>query len=365
VGEQVIRVAFDPSSTRGAKTGIGVYTESLIGALRQFAPQVEIALLEDNATVNQRTDQRMRREQFALPGLAERCKADLIHLTGFASPMRSKVPVVLTVMDLIGALFPQSFPPASRFYWSRYLPFTLLGARHIITLSDHSKQDIIRLTRVAPQKVTVIPAAIDSRFQLIENTKILDAARFRLRLPESYFLFVSTIEPRKGIDTLLRAYERVAPHVREHLVIVGKRGWYYNTLYTQARGIGLDRIHFVDYVSDQELPFVYNLATAFVFPSRYEGFGFTPLEAMACGVPVIASNSSSIPEVVADAGLLIPPNDVMGFAHAMISFASNPQQRELFREFGLQRAEAFSWQRAATATAATYARLVPTPQPKV
>lgn len=359
----MIRVAFDTSSTRGRKTGIGVYTASLLNALNEYCPEIKTIPLDDNANVEQRSDYRILREQRVLPKLAEATRADLLHLTGFASPLRSRVPVVLTVMDLIGMLFAKSFPPAARFYWSRYLPFTLRATRHIITLSESTRRDVVRLLNIAPNRISVIPAGIDARFRPIEDPTAFTLARLRLQLPERYFLFVSTLEPRKGVDTLLRAYEHIADRVPEHLVIVGKRGWYYKTLFAQARAIGLDRVHFVDYVSDQDLPLVYNLASAFVFPSRYEGFGFTPLEAMACGVPVIASNASSLPEVIGGAGLLIPPNDVTGFAHAMSALSANVAGRNDLRALGLERASFFTWQRAARATAACYASLMPPIEP--
>lgn len=354
-----LRVAFDTSSIRGRKTGIGIYTEQLLHALRAYAPQIETVELNDGAEVDQRTDKRIWREQFVLPRLAIKANVDLVHLTGFAAPLRSQVPVVLTVMDLIGILFSRHFPPASRFYWSRYLAFTLNSAKHLITLSEHTKRDILRLTRIPPQRITVIPPGLDARFYPITDSRALDETRARLKLPPRFFLFVSTLEPRKGVDTLLNAYARIAPYVDEHLVIVGKRGWYYQSLLAQARAIGAERIHFADYVSAQELPRLYALAAAFVFPSRYEGFGYTPLEAMACGTPVISSNAASLPEVIADAGILVAPNDVNGFAHAMQTLAKQSTLRAALRERGLQRAQKFTWERAASMTAELYLQVAP------
>ena len=343
-----MRVAFDASATRGRKTGIGVYTDGLMNALREFAPQVEIVELQDNARVEQRTDQRILREQFLLPRLAQEQNADVLHLTGFAAPLRSRVHVVLTVMDLIGVLYSQNFPLASRFYWSRYLPYTLRAAKQIVTLSENTKRDVMRLTHISAERINVVPPGIDARFQRIYDSTILQETAARLNLPTRYFLFVSTLEPRKGIDTLLKAFSLIVPHVPEHLVIVGKRGWYFETLFAQVNKSGLqEHIHFADYVSDQDLPAMYNLATAFVFPSRYEGFGLTPLEAMACGTPVISSNAASLPEIIGDAGISLEPNDVTGFAKAMRDFAANEAQRAEYSARGIQRAKLFSWKRAA------------------
>lgn len=358
-----MRVAFDASSMRGRKTGIGVYTTQLLNALEQYAPEIERVMLDDNAAADQRTGARIFREQFTLPRRAEKANVQLCHLTGFAAPLRSRVPVVLTVMDLIGVLFARNFPLASRLYWSRYLPFTFRAARHILTLSENTKRDVVRLARIAPARITVIPPGIEARFRVITDTQILEATRARLNLPQRFFLFVSTLEPRKGVDTLLHAYARIAPHVNEHLVIVGKRGWYYRTLFAQARAIGFERVHFADYLSDEDLPSVYNLATAFVFPSRYEGFGLTPLEAMACGAPVISSNTSALPEVVGDAGILLAPNDVTSFAHAMTTLAGDSTLQAELRGRGVERAKLFSWERSAREIAECYARLVTPPAP--
>ncbi len=361
-----MRVAFDSSSMRGRKTGIGAYTEQLRRALNTYAPQIETLLLDDGMGVAQRTDLRMWREQFTLPRLAQQANADLLHLTGFAAPLRSRVPVILTVMDLIGVLFSKNFPPASRFYWSRYLPFTLRAARHIVTLSENTKRDVMRLTRVPAEHITVIPPGIDARFQRIQAAPELQETRARLQLPERFFLFVSTLEPRKGIDTLLNAYAKIAAQVDEHLIIVGKRGWYYETLFAQVRALNLEtRAHFLDYVADDDLPCVYTLATAFVFPSRYEGFGLTPLEAMACGAPVICSNAASLPKVVDKAGILLAPNDMEGFARAMRELAANEPRRNDLGAKGLARAKTFSWQKSALELAELYFHLAPNQESKI
>lgn len=351
-----MRVAFDMSATRGRKTGIGVYTDAVVNALRASTAPPEIVFLDDGAGVDQRTDQRILREQLTLPNLAAAAQADVLHLTGFAAPLRSRVPIVLTVMDLIGVLFAKNFPLASRFYWSRYLPYTLRATSHIVTLSQHTKRDIVRLTRIPPQHISVVPPGLDARFQVLPDEQDAESVRTRLQLPEKYFLFVSTLEPRKGVDTLLNAFALTANQIPEHLVIVGKRGWYYQSLFSQVNRLGLNaRVHFADYVADADLPALYFLATAFVFPSRYEGFGLTALEAMACGAPVIASNTSSLPEVVDKAGILLAPNDAHGFAQAMLALATSPAERMRLRVLGLERTQLFSWDNAAQQLLQIYA----------
>ncbi len=349
---------------RGHKTGIGVYTESLVCAMRELAgaahPEdwasgIELVELSDAATADQRTDRRIVREQLVIPRLAAHARADVLHLTGFASPWRAPCPVVLTVQDLIGVLFAKNFPPASRFYWSRYLPFTLHFAARLIVPSEHTKKDVIRLANIPSRRIHVIPHGRNPAFHPIEDAQALAELRVKLGLPAQFVLFVSTLEPRKGVDTLIAAFARVADQIPDDLIIVGMRGWYWDKFSTQAQSTGFaPRIHFIDYIPPDELPLIYNLARAFVFPSRYEGFGLTPLEAMACGVPVICSNAASLPEVVGDAGILIAPDDVEGLAQAMVQVGRDAQLRAELRERGLKQARKFSWERAARETAGVY-----------
>ncbi len=356
-----MRVAFDLSSTRGEKTGIGIYTDNLVRALRELPQRDEIKIVElaDHAPANQRTDRRILREQFAIPRLIARAGVHLVHLTGFAAPRRAPRPVVLTVHDLIGVLFSKNFPPAARFYWSRYLPFTLRYPRRLIAESEHTKKDVVCLANVPADRVRVIPNGRDEMFQPIYDRNALERARARLGLPSTFLLFVSTLEPRKGVDTLIEAFARIAGAVPDELVIVGKRGWFWEKLIAQVQRAGLERrVRFLDYVPQEQLPVVYNLARAFVFPSRYEGFGFPPLEAMACGTPVICSNASSLPEVVGDAAILIPPHDGEGFARAMLQIVGNECLRAELRERGLRRAQVFSWERAARETLQVYREVV-------
>jgi glycosyltransferase involved in cell wall biosynthesis len=350
-----VRVAFDTSSARGSKTGIGNYTENLICALRRFTPEIQSVELADGAGADQRTPSRILREQLALPRLAARAHADILHLTGFAAPWHAPCPVVLNAHDLAGMLFASNFPPVSRYYWSRYLPFTLRFATRLIVLSESTKKDVTNLCKVAASRIHVIPPGLDERFRPVQEARVLEEGRNRLKLPPEFILFVSTVEPRKGIDTLIEAFARIVGRIPDDLVIAGRRGWYWEKLFAMVNKAGLEhRVRFLDYVSSEDLPLLYNLARAFVFPSRYEGFGLTPLEAMACGTPVICSNASSLPEVVGSAGVLIPPGDIEGFARAIVQVTGHEEIRVALRAKGLRQAHAFSWERAAMETVQVY-----------
>lgn len=349
-----MRVAFDTSSTRGLKTGIGIYTENLIEALKKYAPEIEIVELERADHADQRTPSRILREQIVIPRLAAQARAGILHLTGFAAPWRTSCPVVLNAHDLVGVLFSQNFPPVARIYWSRYLPFTLRFARRLIVLSNSTKSDVERLTKVPAARIHVIPPGRDERFYPIRDGVALKEAGERLGLGR-YILFVSTLEPRKGVDTLIAAFARIANQIPEDLLIVGRRGWNWETFFRQVTLSGVEnRVRFMEYVPQKDLMIMYNLARVFVYPSRYEGFGLTPLEAMASGAPVISSNSSSLPEVVGDAGFLVPPDDVEGFARAIVQVTQDEEVRSKMRERGLRQADKFSWERTARATVDVY-----------
>ncbi len=350
-----MRIAIDTQSTLGRKTGIGLYTANLLRALHRVAPEHEYVELSWGRTEELRTDQRLRWEQWELPRRARAARARLLHLTGFGAPCWRPCPTVLTVHDLIGYLFPANLPPVARFYWARWLPFSIRFAGRIIADSEHTRRDLERLLGVPRERITVIPLAADERFRPISDPVRRADVRDRYDLPASFILYVGTLEPRKGLDTLVNAYASLAAEFPHALVIAGKKGWYTLPLFRQIEALGLRyRVRFTDYVDDADLPVLYSLADLFVFPSRYEGFGLPPLEAMACGVPVISSNAASLPEVIGDAGVLVPPDNVGALAAAMRQVLVDETLRANLRARGLARAGRFSWDETARQTAKVY-----------
>ena len=353
-----MRIGIDTQSTLGRKTGIGLYTANLLRALRRVAPQHEYVELAWGRTKELRTDQRLWWEQVELPRRARAAKVDLLHLTGFGAPRWRLCPTLLTVHDLIGVLFPTNLPPISRFYWSRWLPRTIRWADQVIADSEHTRRDLIRLLGIPAERIEVVYLGVDEAFCPLEDSAALEAVRQKYGLPPAIILYVGTIEPRKGLDTLIAAYAALATEMPHHLVIAGKRGWYTEPLFRQVEALGLgQRVHFTDYVADEDLLGLYNLANLFVYPSRYEGFGLPPLEAMACGVPVVCSNAASLPEVVGDAALLVPPDDVKALAAAMRRALNNEALRAEMRAKGLERARGFTWEETARRTAEIYERM--------
>jgi glycosyltransferase involved in cell wall biosynthesis len=350
-----MRIGIDIQSTLGRKTGIGLYTANLLRALRQVAPQHEYVELSWGRTEELRIDQRLRWQQFELPRRAQAVGVDLLHVTGFDAPLWKPCPVVLTVHDLIGLLFPTSLPPVSRFYWSRWLPRAIHWADRIITDSEHTQRDLNRLLGIPAECVEVIYLGVNEAFQSLQDQAALETIRQRYSLPMGIILYVGTLEPRKGLDTLIAAYGTLAADAPHDVVIAGKRGWYTEPLFQQVEALGLgQRVHFTDYIPDEDLPALYNLAHLFVYPSRYEGFGLPVLEAMACGVPVVCTNAASVPEIVGDAALLVPPDDVEALAAAMRRVLDDRVLEAELVARGLERARSFTWEETARRTVQIY-----------
>lgn len=353
-----MRIGIDIQSTLGHKTGIGQYTAKLLAALRRVAPEYEYLELNWGRDVVMRTDRRLRWQQFELPRRAQAAKADLLHVPGFDAPLWKPCTVVLTVHDLIGLLFPANLPPISRFYWAWWLPRTIHWADWIIADSEHTRRDLIRLLGIPAERIEVIYLGVDEAFQPLETQARLEAVRHKYSLPLNIILYVGTLEPRKGLETLIAAYGALAADIPHDLVIAGKKGWYTAPLFLQVEDLGLDpRVHFTDYVADEDLPSLYNLAELFVYPSRYEGFGLPPLEAMACGTPVVCSNAASLPEIIGDAALSVPPDDAEALAAAIRRVLADKALRAKMRASGLERARSFTWEKTARRTAEIYERV--------
>ena len=343
-----MKVALDVQSTLGRKTGIGHYTAQLAAALRRAAPPIDLIEISMGKDVGMRTDRRLRWQQVTLPHLARSARADLLHVPGFDAPLGKPCPVVLTIHDLIGKLFPQNLPPVSRWYWSRWLPRSARWADRIVADSLHTKRDIVTLLGIPEERIAVIYPAADERFQPVTDPNILGEVRQKYRLPSSFILYLGTLEPRKGLGTLISAYRALAEQVNHSLVIAGNKGWQMEPLFRLVEDYGLaERVYFTGYVEDGDLPGLLSLAETLVYPSTYEGFGLPPLEAMACGTPVVCSNAASLPEVVGEAGLLVPPGEAEALFQALARVITDESLHAGLRRLGFEQARRFSWDHSA------------------
>lgn len=303
-------------------------------------------------TINPRV--RIPWEQLLAPLLLRRSGADLFHGVHSVVPVSCPVPSVVTVHDLAFIRFPQTFRAYNRIYLDVATRLSVRRAARILVVSEHTRREVIGLLGVAPERVVVTPNAVREHFRP-PDPAVLETFRARKGLPEHFVLYVGTLEPRKNLTTLLEAYAEVAQRQAAPLLVGGGKGWLYDAVFQRLEALGLrERVRFVGYLDEEELPLWYAAATVFVFPSIYEGFGMPPLEAMACGTPVVASNTSSLPEVVGDAGLTVSPYDPAALAEAISRLLADADLRQELRERGLQQARAYSWRVTAERTLAAY-----------
>lgn len=300
-------------------------------------------------------------EQVVQPWALGRDRVDLVHAPVYVGPLATRRPVVVTIHDLSVFRYPELFPRGNRLYLQK---FTRLSARRAVRLiadSQSTRRDILEILGISRSHVDVIYPGVGDEMRPIEDPEQLASFRARHGLPERYILCVATLEPRKNLLVLLEAMARLVaqtdlPH---RLVLAGGKGWFYETLDARVQALGLqERVLFPGFVPDDELPLWYSAAELFVYPSLFEGFGLPPLEAMACGAPVIVSNQSSLPEVVGESGVQLPPDDPEAWARAMAELLDSPTKRAALREAGLQRAQSLSWRSTAAATAQLYRQVL-------
>jgi len=300
-------------------------------------------------------------EQLLQPPTLLRDGADLIHGMAYALPLLCPTASVVTVHDLSFLRFPRAFKRGNRIYLSVATRLAVARADAVIAVSRHTARDLERLLGVPPERIHVVPNGVDGRFRPLSRREV-ERFRHRRGLPERFILYVGTIEPRKNLETLVRAYAellRQDPRAAIPLIIAGGRGWYYEGVFALVERLRLETvIRFPGFIDHRELPLWYNAATLFVFPSLYEGFGLPVLEAMACGTPVVASNASSLPEVVGEAGLLVEPCDVEGLAESMRRVLMDTGLREELCARGRARASEYSWHATAMQTTAVYDRVL-------
>lgn len=364
-----MRILIDASTIEQSMSGIGWYAYSLIKELMALNEvQLGLSVILNSGT-HSNIDKmpidlkrvayvnRFRRLLPVEPSCLRAFDADLYHETNYV-PLPYKGKAIVTICDMSYRLHPHHHP------WHRPLYLRLFQNRmtradRIITISHNSKQEIMDILKIPEERISVTYLGAAERFRPVEvqeeKQKVL---RARYGLPEQYILYVGTIEPRKNLERLVKAFYQFHnenPVSNIKLVLAGGLGWKYEGIFEQIKRLHLaDRIICTGYVDEQDLPNLYNLALLFVYPSIYEGFGLPPLEAMSCGVPVISSNTSSIPEVVGDAGILVDPYSVNDLAKAMTMVVESSTLRETMASQGLQQASRFSWHQCALDTLKAY-----------
>jgi glycosyltransferase involved in cell wall biosynthesis len=300
-------------------------------------------------------------EQGILPLELKRVQADVVHGLVNVLPLTTRRPGVVTVHDLSFLRLPELFPPYKRVYLTALCRASVTRARQVIAVSRQTADDLALAWGVDGGRVLVAPNGVSARFS--PGTPAQSAAfRQAHALPERYWLYLGTLEPRKNLSLLLSAFarwrEQASPADQKvHLVLAGGKGWYYDTIFAQVAALGLaEVVHFPGFVPDGELPAWYRAAELFLYPSHYEGFGLPVVEAMACGTPVICSDAPGVREVAGDAAILVPPDDVDAWVAALAMAATQPALCAELRRAGLVRARQFTWETAAAVTIEAYER---------
>ncbi len=357
------------------QAGVSRYVEHLLRALPAVDPDDEFVVFAGPAARHpeheryfpaalrwattrlptERPPVRIAWEQAVGPRALRRARIDVAHAPVNVGPIFSPAPSVVTVHDLSFLHYPEQYPGMKQRYLNLLTRLSVERADRVIAVSESTRQDVLRFYRVASERVATVPNGLDPSFRRIEDRETLAAFRARHGLPTCFILFVGTLQPRKNLVGLLRAYARLLPRLDVPLVVVGAKGWLYEGVFQEARALGVsERVVFAGYAPPEDLPLWYAAASVFVYPSLYEGFGLPVIEAMACGTPVVTSNTSSLPEVAGEAALLVDPTDPDALAEAIERALTDEALRWELKERGYERARRFNWERTARETVAVY-----------
>ena len=379
--ENRITVGINATALLSTRTGIGQYVYNLckeLGDLENVDPRFFYghnwtdALRQDPAPTIAAVKASLRKyiphahaisrilTQARFTGGLMRRPVDLYHDPNYIA-YRFRGPTVITVHDLSWIRHPQTHPKERLDTMTRYFPRSLAQAVAIVTDCEFVKHELIDVFGVDPSRVYPVLLGVSPAFRPHAAAECRDVLAEHELAYGRYFLSVGTLEPRKNIPTLIDAFCALpaSTQARCPLVLVGIRGWLTSRIEEKLKPlISKGLIRLLGYVPDEQMPMLYSGAAAFVFPSLYEGFGLPPLEAMACGVPVIVSNSSSLPEVVGDAGISIEPLDVDAIADAMRRVLEDERLADDLSRRGTARAIDFTWRRTAEQTAAVYSNVL-------
>jgi glycosyltransferase involved in cell wall biosynthesis len=368
-----MRIAFDGTTLTPGRTGVGYYTEHLLQHLaREVVHTGDELIVVSNKPIDtqaplpphvrvhdgHRFPIRIGWMQLRAASALAALQPDVAHFTNGMIPIGSPVATVVTVHDMSLRLYPNCHPVRRLLLNRPLMHHAIRQATSIVTVSNSARRDLLRLHGVAADRVSVVHEAASSFFRPISDGPMLEDVRARYSLPRQFLLYVGTIEPRKNLTRLMTAFaearKRGIPH---HLVCAGPYGWSSRDLAGRIERLGIrDAVHFTGYVPFEHLPAIYNLAEFFAFPSLYEGFGLPVVEAMACGVPVLTSSTSSLGEIAGDAAETIDPTSTDAMTEGIVRLATDATLRRDRSERGLARARSFSWTQTARDMLAVYHR---------
>ena len=393
-----MNIAIDGRTIAGNKTGVGSYTERLVRALLQCDSRNHyyLFLTEPNDHIEGPNVTKINIvgygppilnrywENVLLPKEIQRYNIDIFFGPAYVLPyfvrfgtMLANIPIpmtlhfffnshrkvkyVVTIHDVISRIYPEYFTLKMRIWQRFFLWNAQKSADWVIADSQSTKNDILRFYPSYRDRVTVIYPELDDSFRIITDEAMLVRTKRKYSLPKKFILYIGTIEPRKNVEGIAATYRNLPPDIQSQydLVIGGKLGWYATKIFNEIKIHRLEsRIHFIGYVDDSFLPSLFTLASIFVFPSFYEGFGYPPLEAMACGVPVVSSDTSSLPEAVGNAAILVDPTDVQQISKAIENILRSGELAAELRRKGLERINLFSWKKCAEETLKVFEEVI-------
>ena len=364
-----MRVAIDARKLHDF--GIGTYIRNLLRYLARIDHDSEYVLLcfESDLGIAAQLGPNFRavlepsgnysiREQIHVPWVLHRERPDVFHAPHYILPPATRCPSVVTIHDCIHLMFPQYLRNRAAYLYARGSMWSAARqARRILTVSEASKRDIIHFFNVPPEKVVVAYNAIEERFAKTPSDEAMDRVRERYQLNHQFVLYVGNIKPHKNLVRLIEAFAEIRRRGFDQLklLIIGDE---ISRLPALRRAVHSHKLHkhvrFLGYLEDETLAILYRLASVFVFPSLYEGFGLPPLEAMASGTPVVTSNVSSMPEVTGDAAVLVDPYNVDSIVLGIERVLKDPVFSDELRRKGIARAREFSWERSVERTHQVY-----------
>ena len=350
------------------RAGIHQYIFQILSQLPRFDKDIRFIVFANNTTElppnesmefvgtslpAERPLARILWEQLLWPPVLLRRRCDLLHSLAFVTPLWQPCPAVVTIYDLSFIYFPERYPAFRRHYLTSQTRRSCRSAQRVVAISESGRQDIHRLFGIPQERIDVVPPGVTPAYHPRPAAEV-EAFRQKEELPAQFLLHVGTLQPRKNLPVLLEALARLnRPELL--LVLIGGKGWFFEEIFARIKALNLEQqVRFTGYITDEELPLWYNAATIFIFPSLYEGFGMPILEAIACGTPVIAADTSSIPEVVGNAARLFAPQDVDSLVEHIHTILDNPTLRNSMRESGLDQAQHFSWSHSGRQMVAVY-----------
>jgi glycosyltransferase involved in cell wall biosynthesis len=362
-----MHIAIDGRTIKRNRTGVGVYAERLVKALLQLDQKnaYTVFLLEDDPMIASPNLQKVMIRRYAgigpnrvwenlvLPRYLTKNDVDIYFCPAYVLPIlrrrrrnsKSRTKFVVTIHDLVGFIFPETFTLKMRLWQHLFVGNAVRVADRILADSEATKKDILRFYNLDANLINVVYPPVGEQFRPITDPATIASIRKTHNLPEKFILYVGTLEPRKNVAALARAYAKLPGELRDRyaLILAGAAGWYSAEILKEIDSLKMtDRIRILGYVDRGDLAGLYSMATVFAYLSVYEGFGSPPLEAMACGTPVLSSHSSSLPEAVGDAGFLVDPNNIDEISAHLARMLTDDSLRKKFSQAGLKWAQQFS-----------------------